>query len=59
MPFLSSADFFFKIDFVNKYLRHTINMSNILNPDFVGPDLSLNCLQRLSVDDTRRQRVIC
>ena len=30
-------------------------MSNILDPDqdqhFVGPDLGLNCLQRLSIDD--------
>ena len=31
-------------------------MSNSLDPDqarqFVGPDLDLNCLQRLSADDT-------
>ena len=36
-------------------------MSNSLDPDqtqgFVGPDLGPNCLQRLSADDTRRQRV--
>ena len=36
-------------------------MSNILDPDqgrlFVGPDLGPNCLQRLSADDTSRQRV--
>ena len=36
-------------------------MSIKLDPDqarhFVGPDLGLNCLQRLSADDTRRQRV--
>ena len=36
-------------------------MSNRSDPDqalrFVGPDLGLNCLQRLSTDDARRQRV--
>ena len=37
-------------------------MLNSLNPDQVGhfvvPDLGPNCLQRLSADDNRRQRVI-
>ena len=36
-------------------------MSNSLDLDqarhFVGPDLGPNCLQRLSADDTRRQKV--
>ena len=36
-------------------------MSNSLDPDqgrrSVGPDLDSNCLQRLSADDTGRQRV--
>ena len=36
-------------------------MSNSLDPDqarrVVGPDLGPNCLQRLSADDTSRQRV--
>ena len=36
-------------------------MSNSLDPDqarrFVGPDLGPNCLQKLSADDTSRQRV--
>ena len=36
-------------------------MSNSLNSDQarqnVGPDLGPNCLQRLSADDTSRQRV--
>ena len=36
-------------------------MSNSLDPDqalcFVEPDLVLNCLQKLSVDDTRKQKV--
>ena len=36
-------------------------MSNSLDPDqarrFVGPDLGPNCLPRLSVDETGRQRV--
>ena len=37
-------------------------MSNSLDLDqarhFVGPDLGPNCLQRLSADDTRMQRVL-
>ena len=36
-------------------------MSNSLDPDQarhnVGPDQGLNCLQKLSADDTRRQSV--
>ena len=37
-------------------------MSNSLDPDqgqqhVVGPDLGPNCLQRLSADDTSKQRV--
>ena len=36
-------------------------MSNSLDPDqarhFVGPDLEPNCLQRVTADDTSRQRV--
>ena len=36
-------------------------MSNSLDPDqarrFVGPDLGLNCLPRLSADETGRQGV--
>ena len=38
-----------------------MRVSNSLDSDqalhFVGPDLGPNCLQRFSVDDTRRQRV--
>ena len=33
-------------------------MSNSLDKDSVGPYLGPNCLQKLSVDDARRQRVI-
>ena len=40
---------------------NTIRVSNSLDPDqaqhFVGPDLVPNCLQKLSADDTSRQRV--
>ena len=40
---------------------NTIRVSNSLDPDqarhFVGPDLDPNCLQRLSADDTSRQKV--
>ena len=42
------------------FLWNTIRVSNSLDPDQarqnVGPDLGLNCLQRLSADDTSRQR---
>ena len=41
--------------------RNTIIVSNSLDPDqaqhLFGPDLDPDCLQRLSVDDRRRQRV--
>ena len=56
--FLSSADFFF-----SKNFRNTIRVSNILDPDyashfhFIGPGLGPSCLQRLSADNTSRQRV--
>ena len=38
--------------------RNTIRMSNSLDPDQAWSDLVSNCLQRLSADDNRRQRVI-
>ena len=59
--FLSSADFFSKSTFSKIFFRITIRVSNSLDPDqarhIVGPDLGPNCLQRLSVDDTSRQRI--
>ena len=57
---LSSADiFFFKIIFVVVvFLKKIVNISRVsssLDPDHaVGSDLGLNCLQKLSVDDTSR-----
>ena len=46
---------------MKKYFRNTITVSNSLDPDqdrrSVGPDLGPNCLQKLSADDTSRQRV--
>ena len=50
--FLLSAFFFSKSTFLKNSLRNTIRVSNSLDPDD-----SPNCLQRLSADDTRRQRV--
>ena len=52
--FLSSADFFLfsKSTFSKNSLRNTIRETNSLDPD-----LGSNCLQRLSADDTSRQRV--
>ena len=58
---LSSAEFFSKSTFSNNSFRNTIRMSNLLDPDqarhYVRPDLDPKCLQRLSADDTRRQKV--
>ena len=53
---------YFKINILKKNsLGNNISVSNILDPDqaphFVGPDLGPNCLQRLSADNTSRQRV--
>ena len=48
-------------DYFSKILSGITSVSNSLNPDQarqnVGPDLGPNCLQRLSADDTSRQRV--
>ena len=59
--FLSSADFFSKSTFLKNSFRNAIRVSNSLDPDqarhFVGPDLGPSYLQRLSADDTSRQRV--
>ena len=55
MLLLSSADFFFKINFFKKSFRTTIRVSNSLDPDqdrrSVGSDPGSNCLQMLSADD--------
>ena len=49
---LLSADFFSKSTFSKNYFRNTIRVSNSLDPD-----QGSNCLQRLSADETSRQRV--
>ena len=55
-----SADFFSKSTFLKNSFKNTVKVSNSLGPDqarhFVGPDLVLNCLQKLSADDTWRKR---
>ena len=52
---------FRKINFLKSSFRNNIRVSSSLDPDqarqFVGPDLGPNCLQRLSADDTSRQKV--
>ena len=58
--FLLSTDFFSKMTFIKNYFLNTIRRSNSLDTDqaqSVQPGLGLNCLQRLSTDDTSRQRV--
>ena len=53
---------FFKINFFKKKfwkaITGTIRVSHGLDPDqdghYVGPDLGLNCWQRLSADDKSR-----
>ena len=58
MLFLSSAEFFQNQLFQIKSFGNAIRVSNSLDPDksryFVGPDLGLNCLQKLSADNTSR-----
>ena len=53
MLLLSSADFL-QNELFQKEFRNTISVSNSLDPDqdrhSVGPDLGLNCYQRLSLD---------
>ena len=53
--------FFFSKFFFPNFFSGIPSVSNSLDPDqarhFVEPGLGPNCLQRLSADDTRRQRV--
>ena len=60
-PLVCHLMIFPKSTFTRKKFRNAIRVSNSLDPDqarhFVGPDLGPNCLQRLSADDTSRQRV--
>ena len=55
MHFLLSADLFQKLSFSKKSLENTIRESNSLDSNLVrhhvGPDLSPNCLERLSADN--------
>ena len=52
---------FFKIIFFEKFFQEHYRVPNSLYPDqaprFAGSGLGPNCLQRLSVDDSRRQIV--
>ena len=58
--FLSSVGFFSKSTFLKNSFRNAIRVSTSLDPDqarrFVGPDLGLNCSQRLSADDNSSQK---
>ena len=62
MLFCHKLFFSFKINFFEKFFQELPSVSNSLNPDqarhFVGPDLGPNCLQKLSVDDIKRHRVM-
>ena len=59
--FLTSADYLSKSAVSKNSFRKDIKVSDSLDPDqarhYVGPDLSPNCLQRLSADDNSRQRI--
>ena len=59
--FLSSADIFFNTNFFEKFFQEyhqsVKQFGSSQAPQNVGPDLGPNCLQRLSADDTSRQRV--
>ena len=48
---------FFKINFFLKKNQEYLRTDPDQARHFVGPDLGPNCLQRLSTDDTRRQKV--
>ena len=52
---------FSKLTFSKSSFRHTITVSNSLDPDqdrhSVGPDLNPNCLRRLSADDKARKEL--
>ena len=53
---------FSKQTFSNNYFRNNIRVSNGLDPHqdrhSVGPDLGLNCLQRLSADKPQRSHCL-
>ena len=53
---------YFQNQLFHKILRHTISVSNSLDQDlarhFVGPDLGLNCLQRLSANDASSEHYL-
>ena len=57
-----SADFFSNSTFSKNYFWNTTRVSNSLDPGqaqlFVRPDLGSDCLQRLSADNTSRQRLL-
>ena len=59
--FFVACCFFSKSTFWKNSFMSTIRVSNSLDLDqarhFVGPDLGPNCLQKLSADDIRRQKV--
>ena len=62
MLFYLSANFF-RIKFFEKFFHEFHKRFKQIDPDqarhFVRPDLGPNCLQRLSGEDTSRQRVNC
>ena len=47
---------FFRINFSKKKIRIIIRVKQFVSRLDVGPDLGLNCLQRLSAEDTSRYR---
>ena len=49
--------FFQNPTFSQSSFRNTVRVSNRLYPQIAGPDLGLNCLQKLSADGTSRHRV--
>ena len=59
--FLLSAEFFFKINFFDKFFQEyhqsVKQYGSSSDPTFCGPDFGPNCLQSLSADDTSRGRV--
>ena len=61
--FLLSSDFFSELPFSKNSFRNTISISHDwiqTRPDILSGLIRVqNCLQRLSADDTNRQRTTC
>ena len=56
-PFNLSQNFHFFLKILSGTLSVSNSFAQVQDRHFVGPDSSQNCSQKLSADDTGRQRV--